>query len=174
MDDRTKNLIDECKRQHESCLYTSTALFEWLKYLRWWKRIFIVAPIILGALATWPLLSQSPDFAWFTGACALLAGLAPAVYEALDLDVSLDVIGKHAHLFKILQDRFRLAWTVTALGSADDFKKEVDSLMDRMDAARSSSLTAPERFFEKGRTKIQSGHYDFNVDLKPKSEQANG
>jgi hypothetical protein len=62
----------------------------------------------------------------------LLAGLAPAVYEALDLDVSLDVIGKHAHLFKILQDRFRLAWTVTALGSADDFQKDISQSSRRV------------------------------------------
>lgn len=174
MDERTKNLIDECKRQHESCLYTSTALFEWLKHLRCWERVFIVAPIILGALSTWPLISQQPDLVWFTGACALLAGLAPAVYDALDLDVSLDVIAKHAHLFKILQDRFRLGWTVTALGSADDFQKEFDSLMDRIDAARSSSLTAPERFFDRARAKIQSGHYDFSVDMyEVKPDKAN-
>lgn len=166
MSDVSNNLIAECKRQQESCLYTSTALFEWLKSLRLWKRVFIVAPIILGAVATWSLLANRPDFEWFTGTCALLAGLAPAIYKGLDLDVSLDVVTKHAHLFKVLQDRFRVAWTVTALGPLADFRKEFDVLMDRMDAARASSLTPPERFFEKARVKIQSGHYDFNVDTK--------
>ncbi len=164
MDERTQNLIAECKRQEESCLYTSTALFEWLKCLRWWKRVFVIAPIILGALATWPIFSQRPDLEWFTGACALLASLAPAVYKALDLDVSLDMLTRHAHLFKILQDRFRQAWRVRALGSLDDFNKEFDRLMDQMDTARSSSLAVPERFFKKGQAKIQSGHYDFSVD----------
>lgn len=166
MDDSTKNLVDECKRQHESCLYTSTALFEWHKWLRFWKGVFIVTPIILGALASWPLLSNRPDLHWFTGTCALLAGLAPAIYKGLDLDISLEIITKHSHLFKILQDRFRLAWTVSALGSPDGFKKEFDSLMDRMDAARSSTLPPPERFFEKARVKIDAGHYNFNVDMK--------
>lgn len=166
MDDRTKNLIDECKRQEESCLYTSTALFEWLKFIRWWKIVFVVAPIILGALATWPLLSQTPGFEWFTGACALLAGFVPAVYKALDFDVSLDLITKNAQQLKILQDRFRQAWRVTGLGTPDDFKKEFDDLMARMDAARSSTLTVPERFFKKAQAKIQSGHYDFKVDMK--------
>lgn len=165
MDERTQNLIDECKRQEESCLYTSAALFEWLKSMRWWKRVFIVAPIILGALATWPLLIQEADLKWFTGACALLAGLAPAVYKALDFDVSLELIVKHAHQFKILQDRFRQTWRVTALGEFDDFKSTFDNLMSQMDTVRSSSLTAPERFFKKARAKIQSGHYDFSVDL---------
>ncbi len=166
MSDVSKNLIAECQRQQESCLYTSTALFEWLKCLRFWKRVFIIAPIILGALATWPLLANTPDLAWLTGTCALLAGLAPAVYKALDLDLSLDILTKHAHLFKVLQDRFRVAWTVTSLGPPEDFKKEFDCLMDRMDAARSSSLTPPERLFEKARAKIQSGHYDFDADMK--------
>ena len=79
MDERTENLINECKRQEESCLYTSAAFFEWLKSMRLWKRVFVVTPIILGALATWPLFSEEPEFKWFTGACALLAGLTPAI-----------------------------------------------------------------------------------------------
>ena len=36
--------------------------------------------------------------------------------------------------------------------------------MDRMEVARSSSLTAPERYFLKARDKIKAGHYDFEVD----------
>jgi hypothetical protein len=172
MDNHTKNLIDECKRQEESCLYTSTALFEWLKSIRCWKIVFVVAPIILGALATWPLLSQQDELAWFTGACALLAGIAPAVYKALDFDVSLDMITKNAHQFKILHDRFRQAWRVTGLLTFEDFKKEFDDLMTRMDVARSSSLPVPERFFKKAQVKIQAGHYDFNVDLENRMAMA--
>jgi hypothetical protein len=41
---------------------------------------------------------------------------------------------------------------------------EFATLMDRMDAARASSLTAPERFFKKAQKKINNGHYDFGVD----------
>lgn len=99
MDERTQNLIDECKRQEESCLYTSTALFEWLKGLRTWRVVFVVGPIILGGVATWPLLKQQPGYEWVTGACALLAGIAPAIYKALDLDQSLAAITKHANHF---------------------------------------------------------------------------
>lgn len=169
MDERAQNLIDECKRQEESCLYTSATLFEWLRSLRQWKVAFVVAPIILGGLATWPLLAQQPDFAWVTGTCALLAGIAPAVYKALDFDVSLDAVAKNAHQYKILQDRFRQAWRVTAVGPTDIFENEFRKLMERMDAARSSSLTAPERFFKKAQAKIQSGHYNFGVDTNNKA-----
>ena len=164
MDQRTQNLIDECRRMEESCLYTSTTLFEWLKSLRRWRLFFVVAPIILGGIATWPLLAQQDGYKWVTGVCALLAGLAPAIYKALDFDVNLNGIAQHAQLSKTLQDRFRQAWRVTALGPFEDFKKEFDELMVRKDAARSASLIAPERFFQKARKKIEVGHYDFTVD----------
>jgi hypothetical protein len=123
-----------------------------------------MAPIILGAVATWPLLTKEPGFEWITGICALLAGITPAVYKALKLDVSVEAVTKHAHEFKILQDRFRQAWRISALGSADEFKNEFDALMARMDAARQLSLTAPERFFKKAQKKISTGHYNFAVD----------
>ena len=166
MDERIENLIAECKRQEESCLYTSTAIFEWLKSLRCWRVIFVIAPIIFGGLATWPLLSKQAGLEWVVGICALLAGLTPAVYKALDFDVSLDTLGKSAHEFKILQDRFRQAWRVSALGGFDDCKGMFDALMERMDTARAASLTPPERFFKKARKKIQAGHYGFAVDIE--------
>lgn len=80
--------------------------------------------------------------------------------------MNLEAIAKAAQQYKLLQDRFRQAASVTALGSFEDFKKAFDDLMDRMDAARSSSLTAPERFFKKAQKKIKAGHYEFDIDLK--------
>ena len=87
MDARTQNLIEECKRQEESCLYTSTTLFEWLKSMRRYRVLFVVAPIILGGIAAWPIFKQQPGCEWLTGLCALLAGITPAIYKALNLDV---------------------------------------------------------------------------------------
>jgi len=164
MDAKTENLVDECKRQEESCLYTSVTLFEWLKSMRFWRAVFVVAPIVFGSIATWSLLTEEPAYKWVTGISALLASIAPAVYKALDLDVSLGVIADHAHKFKILQDRFRQAGRIGALGDHDDFKDQFYALMVRMDEARSSSLTPPERFFKKAQKKIGAGHYDFAVD----------
>jgi hypothetical protein len=166
MDERTQNLINECRRQEESCLYTSTALFEWLKRLRLRKVFLIVVPIILGGVATWPLLAKQDEYKWVTGACALLAGFAPAIYKALDFDVNLNVVAKHAHHFKVLQDRFRQCWRITGLGPFAEFKKEFDDLMIRMDDARGASLTPPERYFKKAKEKIEAGHYSFSVDEK--------
>ena len=169
MDNRIDNLIDECKRQEESCLYTSATLFEWLKSMRRWRVFFVVGPIVLGGIATWPLLTRHSDYEWLTAVCALLAGLAPAVYKALDFDVSLGLIAKQAHEFKVLQDRFRQAWRVSAQNGVERLQSEFEELMKRMDAARSASLTAPERFFKSAQAKITAGHYDFTVDTKEKS-----
>ena len=163
---RTAELVAECRRQEESCLYTSTSLYIWLRQSRALRRVFIVAPIVLGALATWSVLDQ-PDATWvkwLTASFALLAGLIPAIFEALKLDVHIDEISRHAAEFKNLQDRFRQAGSVIALGPWEDFKTAFDVLMERMDTARSASLTPPERCFEAARKKIGQGHYGFEAD----------
>lgn len=164
VDERTKNLIAECKHQEESCLYMSTTIIEWVKSLRSWRAAFVIFPIIFGSLAAWLLFSKQPNMEWFAGICALLAGSAPAVYKGLDFDVSLDVLWKHAQQFKTLQDRFRQAWSVTALGSFDEFQSEFAALMNGMDAARIGSLTPPDRFFKKAQKKINEEHYNFGND----------
>jgi hypothetical protein len=135
-----------------------------LKFLRFWKAVFVVAPVILGGLATWPLLLRQDAYRWLAGVFALLAGFSTALYKALDFDVSLKEVAKHAHQFKILQDRFRQAHRISALAPFAEFKKEFDDLMGRMDAVRAISLTPPERFFKKAQSKIAAGDYEFAVD----------
>ena len=159
-------MIVECKRQEESCLYTAATLFEWLKSLRCWRIIFVVVPIILGTVATAPLLSKCSDCEWITAICALLAGVFPAIYKALEFDVSLKTVADNAHTFKVLQDRFRQARTVAALGKVQEFSIQFNELINRMDEARSASLTPPERFFVKAQKKVEAGHYNFAVDNK--------
>jgi hypothetical protein len=86
MDRRAENLVDECRRQEESCLYTSTGLFEWLKWMRLLKAFFVVIPIVLGGVAAWPLLAKQDSYKWVTGACALLAGLArPCISPSISI-----------------------------------------------------------------------------------------
>ena len=166
MDERTSSLVAECRRQEESCLYTSTTLYIWLRKARLIRRVFVVAPLVLGSLATWSVLDQ-PNKAWLkwlTATFALLAGLFPAVFEALKLDTHIDEIARQASSFKALQDRFRQAATVTALSPFENFQAEFRTLMDRMDEARATSITPPERCFEAARKKIAAGHYEFCTD----------
>ncbi len=92
--------------------------------------------------------------------------MATAIYKALDLDVSLDLIAKQANQFKVLQDRFRQAWRVGALDDQAKFQAEFDIRMSQMDALRLSSLPPPERFFKRAQAQVQSGDYSFEVDNK--------
>lgn len=84
--------------------------------------------------------------------------------EALKFDTQIDEIARQAASFKNLQDRFRQAATVTALTRFEDFQAEFRTLMDRMDEARATSITPPERCFEAARRKIEAGHYEFDAD----------
>ena len=156
-------LIDECKRQDESCLYTSTALFEWLKYLRRWRKILITTPIILSAIAASAMVKH---YEWIAGSAALLAGIFPAILRALDLDKDLAAIARQANQYKILQDRFRQSWRVCALGNSEEFKRDFKANMKMMDDLRLVSPAVPDRFFAKAQQKIGKGHYDFAVDAK--------
>ena len=113
------------------------------------------------------VIHRATGHEWLSGICALLAGLAPAIYKALDYDVGLNTVAQHARQFKGLQDRFRQSWRVTALGQPDELKKEFDALMAQLDIARSASLTPPERYFKKAQSKIHSGDYDFSIDVAP-------
>jgi hypothetical protein len=161
MDLAIQALLDECSRQSESCLYTSTALFEWLKSLRLWRKILITTPIILSAIAASAIAKH---YEWVAGSAALLAGVFPAVLRALELDKDLAVITRHANQYKILQDRFRQLWRVSALGDAEGFKREFRVSMKTMDDLRLASPAVPERFFAKAQQKIDKGHYDFAAD----------
>ena len=170
-DQHTKELIKECRRQAESCLYTSTTLYVWLRQSRLIRRFFVVTPVLLGALATWSVLDQpAADWIkWLTATLAMLAGLFPAVYDALKLDTHIDEIARQAALFKNLQDRFRQAANVASLRPKDEFEQAFDSLMHRMDEARSTSLTPPERYFRAARKKVKAGHYQFDSDTQSSS-----
>jgi hypothetical protein len=159
----TQALVDECKRQEESCLYTSTALFEWLKALRLWRIILITTPIILSAVAASAMVKH---YEWIVGTAALMAGIFPAVLKALNLDKDLAAIARQASQYKILQDRFRRSWRVCALGNSEEFQREFKANMKMMDDLRLASPAVPDRFFAKAQRKISKGHYDFAVDAK--------
>lgn len=166
MEKRVQEIIAECRRQQESCTYTSTALYFWLKEVRAYRVAFITLPILFGSLASAKILLKDPDYDWVTAVAALLAGLFPAIFKALDLDVSLKAMSDAAHRFEILRDRFRQAALITATKPLDDLEEEFADLMRRMDEARNSSLAIPERHFKKAQKKIGGGDYDFDSDVE--------
>ncbi|MFY9330039.1 MAG: hypothetical protein WAO76_18775 [Georgfuchsia sp.] len=168
MDQRAQEIINECMRQQESCNYTSTALYSWLKEIRVYRIAFITLPIIFGSIASAKILLKEPCWDWVPAIAALLAGLFPAIFKALNLDVSIKAISDSAHRFGVLRDRFRQASLIGATKPAAELEEEFKPLMDRMDETRGACLAIPERHFKKAQRKIGSGHYDFDVDAQRK------
>lgn len=163
IDDVTKAIAEEARRQEESCLYTSTSLFLWLRQIRTTNTIFVVVPIVFGALAGFSVLKDIFP-AWVTAILALLASLFPALASGLKIQTSVKEVAASAASFKALQDRFRQVATISIYAGKELAEKELRDLMDRLDLARSASITPPERFFKKAQKKIASGDYSFSVD----------
>jgi hypothetical protein len=160
LSNRGQAIAAECRREEESCKYTSATFYVWLRSARWVRRLFIVAPILIAGAASILMAHET-----LLGAIlVLVAGFFPAVRDALNYDVSVEQISSLAAEFKSLQDAFRRTATITVLSDEDRAERELVTLMDRLDAARSHSLTPPEWCFGKAREKIKAGHYDFDVD----------
>jgi hypothetical protein len=167
MENKVEQLIQECRRQSEGCLYTSTSLFIWLRTLRYLKVIFIVAPLVLGSLAGGKLLltADVANAKVFSAICAFFAGLLPSIYAALKYDDRLKECILLAAEFKNLQDRFRQAALVASEKSFPEFDTHFNELMNRLELARKSSFTAPEWCFRRAQKKIKSGDYHYDVDI---------
>ena len=170
--ERTQSLIDECRHMEESCLHMAITISEWVKSLKSWRAAFVIFPIIFSSYAAWLLFSKQPDLEWLAGICALLAGLAPAVYKGLDFDINLDVLGKQVQQFKTLQDRFRQARNITALSSPDAFQSEFDTLMEDLAVVRLDICIPPERFYKKAQIMISERYYNIGDDELEKTNES--
>src|SRR5260221_14317525 len=104
-----EELVKECERQQESCQYTAAGLYIWQKRARFLRNAFVIAPIVLGGLASSQILSglQATWAPWVAATLALLAGFFPAIYVALGMDMRVTEIGQSAAEFTSLRDRFR-------------------------------------------------------------------
>lgn len=161
-----KELIQECDRQAENCNYTAVALYTWQKSARFWKYVFLIAPIILGGLASSQFFRGGEDqWAQYVGSSlALISGFFPSIYVALNMNIQVDQIGRWASEYTNLRDRFRQAGNIKQYAGIDEFQTEFDTLMDRMDAARISSPPIPEWCFQTARKKIRNDHYRHDAD----------
>lgn len=173
MNDKKHEITEECYRQAENCLYTSTNLYLWLRILRVAKTAFIVVPLVLGCLGAWKLLTAN-DVATvriLASVCAFLAGLLPTVYAALKFDDSLDAVARNATAFKVQQDEFRQTALIHSHDPIEEYQARFDSVMAKMNEARAAALTPPEWVFKLAQKKVKSGDYSFDHDEKKKSEQ---
>ena len=173
MNDKKHEITEECHRQAENCLYTATSLYLWLRILRIAKTGFIVAPLVLGGLGAWQLLTTN-DVATvrvFSSVCAFLAGIIPMVYAALKLDDSLDAVARAATAFKVRQDEFRQAALIHSHDSIEEYQTHFDLVMTKMNEARAIAVTPPEWVFKSAQKKVKSGDYSFDHDEKRSSGQ---
>jgi hypothetical protein len=65
--------------------------------------VFLVMPIIFGALASWEILKGDNKYEYLTATTALVAGIVPAVYAALKLDEHLPTAVRLAGEYKNLE-----------------------------------------------------------------------
>lgn len=97
---------------------------------------------------------------------AFLAGLMPSIYAALKFDADLEGCVRAVAEFKNIQDRFRQIALISSKKSFEEFERDFDELVERLEQARASSTTPPERFHKAARKKIKAGDYEFDVDLE--------
>src|SRR5689334_6264504 len=86
---RRSEIVKEALRQSESCLWTSTTLFIWLRRVRKQRMFYVAAPIVLGAFAGFTVLQDLVP-AWAIASASLLASLFPALADALKIETSVD------------------------------------------------------------------------------------
>jgi hypothetical protein len=174
MSDKAFEITQECNRQAENCLYTSTSLFIWLRILRWAKFAFIVVPLVLGGLGAWKLLTTSnvASVQVLAAVCSFLAGLLPTIYAALKLDDSVDAVACSGTSFKNLQDHFRQLALIHSHDPIEQYQGLFEGAMTKMDEARATALTPPEWVFRMAQKKVKSGDYAFDHDRKRRREQS--
>ncbi|MGE3108819.1 MAG: hypothetical protein AB7G11_17885 [Phycisphaerales bacterium] len=167
MSTRSFELATECQRQFENCLYSAASFTIWLKWLRGIRIVQISSSLILGAFASWSLVSSSPNrtIQLMAAIAAFLAGLMPAICAALKIDDRIEDCRRLSGEFTNLRDRFRQAALIHSRKPFAEFEREFKPIMDRMDSARSTGITPPDFIFRLAQKKIKTGDYTFDIDI---------
>lgn len=160
--EQSRELADECRRQHEGCNYTAVMFTIWLRMLKIVRLFCEVSPVMFGALATWKIVSQtSPTWA---AVFTLLATVIPPAYRASKTDKAIEDYTVASGEFTNLRDRFRQAANIYRLEDFAQFEARVKPLIDRLEKVRSRALTPPEFTFWLARRKIGKGDYIHDYD----------
>jgi hypothetical protein len=166
-------LARQCEEQRERCLYTSSSLFIWLRFLRKARIAFVIVPIIFGSIAGWDLLQgHDGTFTTVTAVFAFLAGLVPAVYAALKLDDHLPTAAQLAGEYKNLEILFGDLRQTGPFKAFENFESEYKQARDRLEKANAQAYTAPEWCFRAAKKKIDAEHYSFENGKRGDTEVA--
>ena len=165
MNNQINEMVKECKREEENCLYTSTTLYYYLKSLRFQKNCFIIIPIFLGGFSGIKILTESnfQFYKYIIAVCSLLAGILPTIYSSLKLDAKIEFIDNIAGQYKVLQSKFRRLHNIYS--KSDSFDLDFSNTIKELENIKLKSITPPDKFFKKAQKKIKIGDYDFKADI---------
>lgn len=151
----------QCHEHWERCFFTSNALIIWLRRLRLYRGVFVVLPVVLGAIPTWDYFTTAVAWPGAASFCALLAGLLPAVYAALKLDESIPITTKLAGEYKNLEITFAELKRVGPTRPLPQFEEDFKTAKARLEAANAFAYSAPEWCFKEVQAKQKKGDYTF-------------
>lgn len=159
-------LSKECRRLEENCLYTAAGLYYWSKSAKRLSNFFLVAPIVAGGAAGSELiLSLGGDSSnIIVASFALLAGVLPSVFKALELEANVKSITSSAAEFTNLRDRFRQCGKFLHQKDEDSTYLRFEELVKRLEKARENCPPLPDKFFRAAQEAIKKGNYENSVD----------
>ena len=168
MTDTETEILKECERQEENCLYTFTVLMVWLRSLRRWRRVFIFGQVVFSVCAA---AFAVAGHALAAGAFGSIAGLSPIVWGSLQLDGQLEVVSRHASLFVELRDRFRRIKNIEATKGLKVLEREFQFAVEDLAGARKYGVSPPEKYFAIAQEKIRRGDYENSIDELPPGDR---
>lgn len=165
-------LIDECAREEENALYTSTSFFIWLRLLKAIRAALWAGGAIGSIVAASHILRGDGSARVMMAGFALAGVLLPGIIKAVKLDVTIQDYSEAAARFKNLQGEFRRARLVWSKKPEEEFEAEARKLFKAMNDARKPSLTPPDFCFRIAQNKVKAGHYDYDADAREAESRA--
>lgn len=152
-------LVEECRREEESCLYTSTSFYIWLRALRTTRAVLWVLGAFSSIVSANSILRGQQGFEILMAGLACAGVLMPGLIKATQLDSTIGDYATAAAAFKNLQGEFRRLAGVWSNKQFPEFEAEARRAIKAMNDARKPSLTPPEWCFRCAQRKIKRGDY---------------
>ena len=153
-------LTAECEREEESCLYTSTSFYIWLRALKVIRATLWVLGALGSIVSASSILRGQKSYPIILAGFAIAGVLLPGLIKAVHLDTTIRDYAAAAATFKNLQGEFRRLAKVWSAKPFPEFEAEARRAIKAMNDARKPSLTPPEWCFRLSQRKIKRGDYE--------------
>jgi hypothetical protein len=157
----SSDFVEECRREEQNCLHGAASLHIWARFLRVVRIVFIVFPLVLGAIAGWSVLEQAGNVLVqaVVSFVALVEGVIPALFASLKIDGRVDESVRLEAEYTNLGDRFRQAALNASHKSSSECEMEFRPLMKRLEVARRKSAV-PDWCVKKAEAKLKHVHHN--------------